>query len=383
MDVTEGWGQSREQTIQQVRELSRKLVRELGFMRPHLADSGLSPSAVHAIIEVGLAPGLQARDLASMLRLDKSNASRQVAKLEGMGLLRRETDSGDARASRLYLTRQGAALRARIDRFATDQVSKALRQLVPGDQQALLRLLALYGDALSRDNPNLAGELLDTGVAADIFDRGAAGDTEFDMRAADIEVQAADTESDMQAAGAAHVMADKVSGAKAVTGSPMHLIEGYIAGCVGDIAALHARYYARAVGFGVFFERKVATELAAFAESLPAPGKGMWLYVDAGRVLGSVVIDGDIDARVAHLRWFIVDDSLRGKGVGRGLLSRALDFVDEWYDETYLWTFSGLDAARHLYESAGFQLAEEAAGSQWGEPVTEQRFTRRRPLSRG
>ncbi|ANN70683.1 bifunctional helix-turn-helix transcriptional regulator/GNAT family N-acetyltransferase [Bordetella bronchialis] len=333
MDITEDFSQSREQTILQVRELSRRLVRELGFMRPHLADSGLAPSAVHAIIEVGLAPGMQARELASVLRLDKSNASRQLAKLEALGLLRRETDPADARASRLYLTRKGAALRERIDRFATDQVSKALRQLTPGDQQALLRLLALYGNALSRDNPNLAN---------------TAGDAEADIGAPP----------------------DDDTG---------RIEQGYVPGCIGDIAALHARYYARTVGFGVFFERKVATELGAYAETLPAPGKGMWLYTEGGRVLGSVVIDGDMAAREAHLRWFIVDETLRGRGVGRALLGRAMDFADAWYDRTCLWTFRGLDAARHLYESVGFGLAEEAAGSQWGEPVTEQRFIRPNP----
>ncbi|CAM3574800.1 MarR family transcriptional regulator [Bordetella sputigena] len=354
MDVIEELGQSREQTIRQVRELSRRLVRELGFMRPHLADSGLAPSAVHAIIEVGLTPGIQARDLAALLRLDKSNASRQVAKLEAAGLLRRESDPDDARAARLYLTRQGAALRARIDRFATDQVSKALRQLAPGDQQALLRLLALYGEALSRDNPNMAGVAdCDDGVPGPSVGRAGA----------EAGANVRPWETGMEAAG----------------NGEGRIVEGYLPGCIGDVAALHARYYAATVGFGVFFERKVATELAAFAESLPAQGKGMWLYVEQGRVLGSVAIDGDMATREAHLRWFIVDGGLQGRGVGRGLLARAMAFADAWYDETYLWTFRGLDAARHLYESAGFQLAEEAAGSQWGEPVTEQRFVRRRP----
>jgi len=40
----------------------------------------------------------------------------------------------------------------------------------------------------------------------------------------------------------------------------------------------------------------------------------------------------------------------------------------------YLWTFEGLDPARHLYESMGFQLVEEIAATQWGPEVAEQRF---------
>ena len=322
MDLIDFPAQSREQTIQDLREFSRKLVRELGFMRSSLAGSELAPSAVHAIIEIGLQPGIQARDLAGILRLDKSNTSRQLAKLESAGLVSRQADSTDARASRLTLTPAGMALRSRIDQFATDQVSRALRQLAPDDQQSLIRFMSLYADALSRENPNVAP------VAA--------------------------------------------------TGIEDAIHEGYLPGCIGDVASLHARYYAQASGFGVYFERKVATELAAFAESLPARGKGLWLYMDGGRALASVVIDGDLATRQAHLRWFIVDDGLRGMGVGRALLQRALAFADAYYDETYLWTFKGLDAARHLYESSGFVLTDESEGQQWGSVVTEQRFLRRR-----
>ena len=59
----------------------------------------------------------------------------------------------------------------------------------------------------------------------------------------------------------------------------------------------------------------------------------------------------------AHLRWFIISDILRGKGVGRKLINRAIDFCkSKGYKKTYLWTFDGLNAARHLYENAGFKL---------------------------
>jgi len=36
----------------------------------------------------------------------------------------------------------------------------------------------------------------------------------------------------------------------------------------------------------------------------------------------------------------------------------------------------GLDAARSLYERNGFTLADEYVGTQWGTPVTEQKFVR-------
>jgi hypothetical protein len=45
-------------------------------------------------------------------------------------------------------------------------------------------------------------------------------------------------------------------------------------------------------------------------------------------------------------------------------------------------TFEGLDAARHLYEAAGFRLLAQAPGAQWGRVVNEQRFERTRPARR-
>ena len=93
----------------------------------------------------------------------------------------------------------------------------------------------------------------------------------------------------------------------------------------------------------------------------------------------AVAIDGeDLGPGVAYLRWFIVDDGIRGGGIGRKLLSAALEFCDrQGFAEVQLWTFQGLDAARHLYEALGFSLAEERLGRQWGKEVKEQRFVRR------
>jgi len=96
----------------------------------------------------------------------------------------------------------------------------------------------------------------------------------------------------------------------------------------------------------------------------------------ADRVEGSITIDGiHGDDNGAHLRWFIMSDALRGKGAGNKLMDTAVEFCrDRNYGRVYLWTFEGLDAARHLYEKAGFELAEQFSGNQWGTEVTEQRF---------
>lgn len=158
---------------------------------------------------------------------------------------------------------------------------------------------------------------------------------------------------------------------------------GYAAGLIGRCTALHATYYAREAAFGLPFEAKVATELAAFMARLDRAGNGFWHAVAGDAVAGTVAIDGeDLGGGVAHLRWFIVADGERGRGTGRRLLAAALGFCDTiGLAETRLWTFRGLDVARRLYEAAGFELAAEAPGQQWGREVMEQQFLRRRPAA--
>jgi GNAT superfamily N-acetyltransferase len=156
--------------------------------------------------------------------------------------------------------------------------------------------------------------------------------------------------------------------------------EAYVAGCIGRVVQLHAEYYARRSGFGVHFEAKVAQELAQFCARFEPGRDGLWLARDA-QIEGSIAIDGANAAQAgAHLRWFITSDTLRGQGVGKQLLQRALAFADaQAYRSVYLWTFAGLDAARHLYESHGFRLVQQSPGSSWGTAVQEQRFVRERP----
>ena len=72
---------------------------------------------------------------------------------------------------------------------------------------------------------------------------------------------------------------------------------------------------------------------------------------------------------------FLVEDKHQGRGIGQQLLNMALDFCRQaGFKRVYLTTFAGLDAARHLYERAGFKLYEEVEDRHWGEPLLEQKF---------
>lgn len=149
--------------------------------------------------------------------------------------------------------------------------------------------------------------------------------------------------------------------------------QGYLPGIIGRVTELHACYYHRHWAFGSYFEAKVATEMAEFVGRYTPDTDLLLSVVNAGRIQGAIAIDGK--GEKAHLRWFIVSDRLRGTGAGSILLDRAMAFCRKTgFSGVYLTTFEGLDAARHLYERAGFGLVGETLGTVWGRSVNQQTF---------
>jgi GNAT superfamily N-acetyltransferase len=154
------------------------------------------------------------------------------------------------------------------------------------------------------------------------------------------------------------------------------IVNRYVPGCIGRITELHADFYSRHAGFGVYFESKVASELSEFLQRYDAWRDGIWLISIDGKAEGSIVIDGlDAKEKGAHLRWFILSERGRGSGAGNALLAAAVDFCRaRRYERIALWTFEGLNAARYLYEKYGFRLVRQQPGVRWGSEVIEQYF---------
>jgi len=153
-------------------------------------------------------------------------------------------------------------------------------------------------------------------------------------------------------------------------------IVGYYPGVIGEITRLHAVYYYENWGFDITFETQVGRELSMFLASFQAGRDGFWAALADKRLAGSVAIDGSLgQTEGARLRWFIVEPSLQGSGIGCRLIEYALVFCrDAGHKQVFLWTFKGLDAARRLYEQAGFVLDDEHDVEQWGRVISEQKF---------
>ena len=151
---------------------------------------------------------------------------------------------------------------------------------------------------------------------------------------------------------------------------------GWIPGLIGWTIAEHARYYAGDWGFGRYFEAKVAAEMADFLGRLDEPGNHLfWLRGQDGPVATVTLDVGDAEEGLAHLRWFIVAERARGQGAGRRLIERTVNAAGaDGAGGIYLWTFEGLEAARRVYDRAGFRMVRQGIDATWGRSVTEQRW---------
>ncbi len=308
-------------TIHKVRDASRKLVRELGFMKPTIASTDLGPSALHTLLEIDLKGPQTAADLCQKLQLEKSSISRMLQKLVARGEITEIIDTQDSRKKRLKITTKGQKTVQIAHQHAEQQTQNALAYLPLDKQSTIEKGLTDYANSLEalRNKTSLAARGID-------------------------------------------------------------ISSGYSPGAIGRVAYLFTRYFSKHYDFGQYFEAKVATEMAEFTSRLAHTGNQLWLAIQDDEVLGSIAIDSEDlqQANTAHLRWFIVDERLQGSGVGRRLVQEAIRFCDaQGIQEIHLWTVKGLDAASHLYKQFGFNIVEESLDQQWGKKTIEHKLVRK------
>jgi GNAT superfamily N-acetyltransferase len=145
-------------------------------------------------------------------------------------------------------------------------------------------------------------------------------------------------------------------------------------GDIGYLVQLHGFLYEKEYGFDKTFEAYVARGLADFILT-PDPDKGcVWLAESEGIIIGSIAIV-KISENEAQLHWYLVLPGFRGSGLGKALISIALEYCRETnFKSVFLWTTSELTAAAHVYTTSGFRKTEQITHVIWGKMVTEERY---------
>jgi GNAT superfamily N-acetyltransferase len=145
--------------------------------------------------------------------------------------------------------------------------------------------------------------------------------------------------------------------------------------------ALLARQYRALFGVDHRYEADTCRELGEFLAALDERHDGFWWVQDAlepNRVLGCAGIDGSArqaGRNFATLRWVMLDERLRGQGLGTRLVDLALAFCRrQRYKHVTLTTHAALRTAVRMYQERGFRYTGDDQILRWGPPLTMQRF---------
>lgn len=139
-------------------------------------------------------------------------------------------------------------------------------------------------------------------------------------------------------------------------------------GDLGRIIALHGTAYVDdALHFGLPFEAHVARTVAEFVLDNEARGRVFLAERGADLVACAAIVErraaGGVDGQ---LRWVLADPSVRGLGLGKKLVSMAVDHARaSGWGEIFLETTDGLDASMGIYKALGFEIASQARESLW------------------
>ncbi len=153
----------------------------------------------------------------------------------------------------------------------------------------------------------------------------------------------------------------------------------YPSGLIGTIAALFGRTIAASHGVDWTLDAMIAEEQIEFFRRFDPVRDRVWVALREGVPQGGLTIEGpraESGQNAARLRFFILDESLRGRGLGRRMVAEAMQFCrDQRYPSVYLTTLPGLDAAFRLYAEQGFALVSKRDqafhGSRYMEHVLE------------
>jgi DNA-binding MarR family transcriptional regulator/GNAT superfamily N-acetyltransferase len=294
--------------VEDMRRFNRFYTKQIGVLHEGLLESPFSLTEGRVLYELAHREKAVATALSDELNLDSGYLSRILRTFKNRGLLARETSKVDGRQSLLSLTRKGQEAFAVLNTDAREEIRAMLSSLQPTAQSRLIEAMQTILDLLG-------------------------------------------TRPDRKAP---------------------YLLRPHQPGDIGWVVHRHGVLYAQEYGWDEQFEALVASIVAKFIQNYDAKRERCWIAeIDDERV-GSVFLVSR-SKRIAQLRLLLVEPRARGLGIGARLVSECLRFARQvGYRKMMLWTNDGLQAARHIYEKAGFRLVDEEKHHSFGHDLIGQ-----------
>ena len=297
--------------VEAVRRFNRFYTQQIGMLRAGLYDSPWSLAAARVLYELARADRpVAATGLARDLGLDAGYLSRILRDFDARGYLRRTRAADDARRFDLTLTAAGRKAFLPLDRASQEEIAALLAPMPDAAQARLVEAMRTVETLLGHRQGTV----------------------------------------------------------------PAFVLRPHRPGDIGWVISRHGALYAQEFGWDGTFEALVAEIAARFIRRYKPGRECCWIAERDGVNVGSAFVV-EKSPTVAQLRLLIVEPAARGAGIGRRLVTECIAFARRrGYRRMMLWTNRGLDAARHLYEDAGFRLVAEEAHRSFGKDLVGQTF---------
>jgi putative acetyltransferase len=133
------------------RESTRELERNLEKLNSSdCCQCNVNTSQCFLVVEIGRNPGICVKELAKLLKMDKSAVSRSVEELVQKGYVLREPSTRDRRCVVLNLTDEGMARFNTIEKDMNMKFKRVFSMIPKEKQSQVLEALNIYNDAIKK-----------------------------------------------------------------------------------------------------------------------------------------------------------------------------------------------------------------------------------------
>jgi len=299
------------QQVRSVRSFNRSYTRRIGVLGNGALNSPFSLTEARVLYELAHRRDPTAAHIGQNLGLDAGYLSRILRRFQKLGLIERARSERDGRESHLSLTARGRSTFDPLDSAASREIACMLKPLPPAERG---RVVAAMGTIANR------------------------------------------------------------LGGWPEPHAPF-VIRAHRPGDIGWVIHRHGVLYAQEYGWGARLEALIAEIGAHFLSHFDQQRERCWIAERRGEVVGSVFLVRESED-VARLRLLLVEPSARGLGIGKRLVDECVRFARHaGYRRIILWTQNVLHAARHIYQTAGFRLAQEENHAEFGVALTGQTWS--------
>ena len=296
--------------VEAVRRFNRSYTQQIGVLREGLLRSPYSLTEVRVLYEIAHRDEPTAAELSKDLGLDAGYLSRILRDFSKKGLVEKRPSKSDGRLGLLRLTRKGQKEFATLNARQDEEMSVMLRGLSSGEQSRLVGAMRTI--------------------------QGLLG---------------APTEQKVP-----------------------YILRPHHPGDMGWVVHRHGVLYSQEYGWDEHFEALVAEIVAKFIQNYDPKRERCWIAERDGETVGSVFLVKK-SKTVGQLRLLLVEPKARGLGIGKRLVDECIRFARQTgYRKIMLWTNDVLDAARHIYEQAGFRLVDEEPHHSYGHDLVGQNW---------